>query len=419
MQTLAVTYPSAARAPDLEEPIVWLCGGIILLTFTLSAPLLNLFMPYSVTGGNFFAKFHPASWLAPFLLLLVWQDYAAGWRVPIGHLAWGIGLLGALIGLLAVRGKGALAATFIDIYLVPGILMLALSRLPTARVRTLLRLFIAIVAFNVMIVMLEFAARRALLPREAYERFFRPAGMFAHPIMAGTLFYCAMFLTSRGVVTTWLARPLMLLFLLGAALCRVRGPLAMAVLILVAQIIHPAVGRRHMSEYVLDLGLVLLLPFVILAVFFSGAFDRVLELGLWEQSAQSRFSIFDTIHVLNHRQFWNGVGGYDVGEFLATQLTGGQLIEDAFVSFVLQAGFPVAVAMTIILFILHIRAMSRSLIFVAMMVLIGTTTLGFGAKNMIPAAIALSGYWIQRRSAEQRGRIARAASTGAVPNAMA
>jgi hypothetical protein len=63
--------------------------------------------------------------------------------------------------------------------------------------------------------------------------------------------------------------------------------------------------------------------------------------------------------------------------------------------------------------------MSRSLIFVAMMVLIGTTTLGFGAKNMIPAAIALSGYWIQRRSAEQRARIARAASTGAVPNAMA
>jgi len=419
MQTLTVVYPPAARAPDLEEPIFWLCGLTILLTFTLSAPLLNLFMPYSVAGGNFFEKFHPASWLAPVLLLLVLQDYAAGWRVPIGYLTWGFGLLCVLIGLLAVRGKGALAATFIDIYLVPAILLLALSRLSTARVRTLLRLFIAIVAFNVLIVMLEFAVRQALLPREGYERFFRPAGMFAHPIMAGTLFYCAMFLTSRGVVSAGLTRPLMLLFLLGAALCRVRGPLAMAVLILIVQIIHPAVGRRHMSEYVLDLGLVLLLPFAILAVFFSGAFDRILSLGFWEQSAQSRFSIFDTIHVLNHRQFWSGVDGYDVGQFLATQLTGGQVIEGAFVSFVFQAGFPVAVAVMVILLILHMRAMSRSLIFVAMMVLVATTTLGFGAKNMIPAAIALSGYWIQRRSTEQRWQVAGAARSGAAPNAKA
>jgi hypothetical protein len=418
MQTFVATH-STARAPDLEGPVFWVSGTIILLTFTLSAPLLDLLVPYNVTGGNFFAKFHPASWLAPLLLLLVWQDYAAGWRMPIGHLVCSVGLLTPVIGLLAMRGKGALASTFIDIYLVPDILLLALSRLSTARVRVLLRLFVGIVAFNVLIVVIEFASRRALLPHEEVERFFRPAGLFAHPIMAGTLFYCAMFLTSRGVVPTWLMRPLMLLFLLGAALCRVRGPLAIAGLIVLTQIVRPAVPRERMSEYVLDFGVVLLLPFAVLAVFWSGAFDRIMQLGIWEQSAQSRFSIFDTIHLLNHHQFWNGVDGYNVGEYLATQITGGQTIENAFVSIVFQAGFPIAVLMTVSLLILHASAMRSSLTFVAMLALVAATTLGFGTKNMIPAAIALSGYWIQRRSTEQHRRIPVAAKAGARLNAMA
>ena len=409
---------SPARVVDLGAPIFWVCGAIILLTFTLGSPLLNQLMPYSQPGGNFFAKFHPASWLGPLLLLLVWQDSAGKWRTPVGHLAWAIGLLTLLIGWLAVRGKGAMLATFIDIYLVPAILLLALSRLSRERVRSLLRLFIALAAINVFIVAIEFASQRALLPRDGYERFFRPAGLLAHPIQAGTLFYCAMFLTARGVISTWLMRPLLALFLLGGALCGVRGPLTMAALIFLMHIIRPAVSRRSLSDYVLDFGLLLLIPIGISALLMSGAFNRIMELGIWEQSAQSRFTIFDTIALLNDHQFWNGVDGYDVSEFLAGQVTGGRLIENAFVSIILLAGFPVALVMAVSLLIVHAPAMRRSFIFALMLVMVAATTLGFGAKNMIPAAIALSSYWTHRQFVERR-RSAAATTTGVNWHAMA
>ena len=415
MQNVIASHSSHERVADLEAPIFWLCGLIILLTFTLGSPLLNQLMPYSQPGGNFFAKFHPASWLGPLLLLLVWQDYAK-WRTPVGHLAWAIGLLILLIGWLALRGKGAMLAILTDIQLVPAILLLALSRLSRKRVRSLLRLFIALAAINVFIVAIEFASQQALLPREGSERFFRPAGLLVHPIQAGTLFYCAMFLTARGVISTWLMRPLLVLFLLGAALCGVRGPLTMATLIFLMHIIRPAVPRRSLSDYVLDFGLLLLIPIGISALLLSGAFDRILELGIWEQSAQSRFTIFDAIDLLNNHQFWNGVDGYDVSEFLARQVTGGRLIENAFVSVVLLAGFPVALMMAISLLIVHAPAMRHSFIFTLMLVMVSATTLGFGVKNMIPAAIALSSYWTRRQFVERRRSAA--ATTGVNWHAM-
>jgi len=85
----------------------------------------------------------------------------------------------------------------------------------------------------------------------------------------------------------------------------------------------------------------------------------------------------------------------------------------------LQAGFPVALMMAICLVTVHKPAMRHSLTFVIMLVVIAATTLGFGAKNMIPAAIALCGYWIQRQFVERRRRRVRAARTGTKVNAMA
>jgi hypothetical protein len=418
MQIVNASRSSPTYVVDLEAPIFWLCGAITLLTFTLGSPMLNLLMPYSQAGGSFFAKFHPASWLGPPLLLLVWLDSAGKWRTPIGHLAWAIGLLSLLIAWLAMRGKGAMAATFIDIQLVPAILLLALSRLPWERVRSLLKVFIGLAAVNVLILVIEFASQRALLPREGHERFFRPAGLLAHPIMAGTIFYCAMFLTSRGVISTGFMRPLLALFLLGAALCGVRGPLTMATLIFLTHILRPAVPRRRLSDYVLDFGLLLLIPVGISALLVSGAFDRIVELGIWEQSAQSRFTIIDTIDLLSDRQFWSGVDGYDVSEFLANQVTGGRLIENAFVSVILLAGVPAAVGMAMTVLIVHAPAMRHSFVFTLMLIMVAATTLGFGAKNMIPAAIALSSYWAQRQFVERRRRSA-ATTTRANRHAMA
>ena len=392
-----------SRAASLEQPIFFLSGIIILLIFTLSSPLLNLVMAYSQPGGSFFAKFHPASWLSAPLLFLVCLDQPEKARSLPRHLIGALALIALIIAWLAARHKGALASTFIDIHLTPTVLLLALARLPLERVRVLLRLFIALAAINVFIVFAEFAAQTHLVPiEEARGEYFRPFGLFAHPIQAGTLFYCAMFLAASGVVSSGVARPLMLLLLFGVALCGVRGPLAMAGLVFVSHVIHPAYPRRYLTDYLFDFGLIVLLPIGILAALSLGAFDRIMALGIWEESAQSRFYIFDALDLLNQNQFWHGVDGYDVGDWLAKQATGDTLIENAFVVVIFQAGLPAAVMLGIFLFVLHAPAMLRSLLFSMMVVLVLATTTGFGTKNLIAAAMALTGYWTWRQAMERR-----------------
>ena len=93
------------------------------------------------------------------------------------------------------------------------------------------------------------------------------------------------------------------------------------------------------------------------------------------------------------------------------------MIENAFVSVVLLAGFPVALMMAISLLIVHAPAMRHSFIFALMLVMVSATTLGFGAKNMIPTAIALSSYWTHRQFVERRRSAA--ATTGVNWHAMA
>ena len=94
------------------------------------------------------------------------------------------------------------------------------------------------------------------------------------------------------------------------------------------------------------------------------------------------------------------------------------MIENALVSIILLAGFPVALVMAVSLLIVHAPAMRRSFIFTLMLVMVAATTLGFGAKNMIPAAIALSSYWTHRQFVERR-RSAAATTTGVNWHAMA
>ena len=394
-----------SHAVGLEQPIFLLSGIIIVLTFTLSSPLLNLLMAYSQPGGNFFTKFHPASWLAAPLLFLVCLDQPGKSGPLPRHLIAAAGVMALIVAWLAMRHKGALAATFIDIHLTPAVLLLALSRLPLERVRVLLRLFIALAAVNVFIVFAEFATHRNFIPQDAQdvrEPFFRPFGLFAHPIQAGTLFYCAMLLAASGVVSGGLARPLMLLLLFGVALCGVRGPLAMAGLIFVCHVIRPVNPRRHIADYIFDFGLILLLPIGVLVAFSLGVFDRIMTLGIWEESAQSRFYIFDALDLLNTHQFWHGVDSYDVGDWLAKLTTGGQFIENAFVATIFQAGLPTALMLGLFLLVLHTPAMLRSVLFFVIVVLVAFTTLGFGAKNLIAAGVAMTGYWIWRQAMERR-----------------
>lgn len=61
-----------------------------------------------------------------------------------------------------------------------------------------------------------------------------------------------------------------------------------------------------------------------------------------------------------------------------------------------------ALTLGLCLFVIYLPAMRQSPLFAAMVILVSLTTLGFGVKNMIPAAVALSGYWVWRQMMERR-----------------
>jgi len=386
------------REVTLEATIFLFSFVMILLTFTLGAPALNIFMPYTEAGGSFLAKFHPASWLSVILLGVIVFNYSILGYMLVRHVVFGSLLMVLLIIWLALRGKGALLATFMDVHLAPCILLLGLSCLSPVRVRSLLQIFVVAAAINVVIVAVEYVSQQTLLPTERQELFFRPSGLFAHPIISGVLFCCAMFLTTHGVVSGKAIRPLLLLFLFGVVLCGVRGPLAIAGVIYLHHMLRPSVPREHWSDYVFDFGLVVLIPLTGMLAYSIGALDRILELGLWEDSAQSRFYIFDVIDFLTPHEFWNGIDSYEFMELLAIETTGGRYIENAFVSVLLQAGFPIAVFLGVFLWVVYFYSLRRSLVFTLMFAQVVISTLGFGVKNMIPMAMAMTAYWVWRNS---------------------
>jgi hypothetical protein len=387
----------------MQLPISLISALVVFLIFTISAPLLNQVMPYSLPGGSVFAKFHPASYLAALLLLLVVADRHSG-RPGDRHLFFVLGSFLFIIAWLASRDKGALAAMVIDIHVVPAILVLALSRLTDIQLKRIVSLFIWVAAANAIIVIAEFASQATILPVAQSARFFRPGALLGHPIMAGTVLYCAMFLVSLGFTSAATRRPLLLLLLLGVAFCGVRGPLAIATVILLVYLVRSLSTNRSAVSFAWDLGLLLLLAAGALLAAGTGAFDRIMEIGLWDESASSRFEIFEVLRLLSPYQLWNGVDGYDLGEFLAIQTTGSQLIENAFVLVALHAGLPVAAALAAALLLLHVRAMLKSPVFAVVVFVVAFTTIGFGVKNPIAAAVAFAGYVAWRQSRELANR---------------
>ena len=399
----------------LQVPIGLTSALLVLFTCTVSALLLNQFMPYSQPGGSFFAKFHPASYVAVLLLLLVLADRDRA-RPYDRYLLIVFGLFLVIVGWLALRDKGGLAATIIDIHLVPTILILAMSRLTDRQMRSIVSLFIALAAANAIIIIIEYANQATLLPVTQSGRFFRPSALLGHPIMAGTVLYSAMFLVSLGFTSATSRRPLLLLLLLGVAFCGVRGPLAVATIILVVYLVRSLAANRSTLAFAFDLALLLLLAVGTLFAAATGAFDRVLEIGIWDESASSRLEIFEALRFLSPYQLWNGVDGYDVGALLAAQTTGSQLIENAFIIVVLQAGLPLAIIATAALVMLHARAMLVSPVFALIVLVVAFTTIGFGVKSPAAAAVAFAGYVAWRRSREAATRVAKTASGTEVPS---
>jgi hypothetical protein len=343
------------RSPSQISAASILVKAMVVLIFTLSAPVLNMVVPYSLPGGSALVKFHPATWLS----ILLWLGIATmNVRPPLHrHYARAAFVFFALAAWLMVQGKGAIAATLLDIHFSVAVLLLGFTILTFEQARSAVLIFVWIAALNVCVVALEFLTKTRVLPLENFEAFFRPAGLFGHPIACGIMFGCAMIIVSRGAVRAALVRPLMILFLVGTALCGVRGPLAAATLIFALNLIWP--NRQHQSpgSRMWDLAIAIFLPLAAASAWAVGAFDRIITAGLWEDSAQSRFYIFEPLNWLSPVQFWNGINDYGTMEYLARQATGGSYIENSFVAFVFSSGILLAITLSIAILYLHLPAL--------------------------------------------------------------
>ena len=380
--------------PKETKLILSLAAINVIFLFTLSSPLLNIFMPYSTPGGNIFTKFHPASYVSFVILACIISTRRQ--NNPFEHhLVNALGFFTAIAAILAVFGKGALTSVVVDTQIAPTILLIALSRLHSGQQRQIMRIFTGTCAVNVFLVLIEFIRKKTLLPTDIpQEIYFRPVGLADHSIVAGTLFYIAIFIVTRGIYSSSVSRILQVLFIFGITLCGVRGPLLIGILIIISNILSPFIRRKYSTDYLFDIVLVIMIAIGGAAALALGAYDRIAAAGYWDDSTQSRVSIFNTISLLSNHEFWFGVDGYDVSDQLAKLTTGGHYIENAFVSFVLQAGFPLALIMAMAILFLHSKALISSKFFIAVFLTISLTTLGFGSKNMIPPALALLGFLI-------------------------
>ncbi|MEO6609340.1 MAG: hypothetical protein ABIN69_12820, partial [Aestuariivirga sp.] len=391
---------SAQQIASPTASAAFLIKTMLFLIFTLSAPIMNMVVPYSLPGGSALVKFHPATWLSFFLCLAISSLHV---RPPLHqHYARAAVLFFAVTVWLMLQGKGAFASTLLDIHFSVAVLLMGLTVLSFEQARSAVSIFVWIAALNVAIVVFEFFARTHVLPIETYEAFFRPAGLFGHPIACGMMFGCSMIIVSRGAVGAELVRPLMVLFLLGTAICGVRGPLAAAIVIFTLNLIWPSLPRQSPNQRMFDLATAIFLPLAAVGAWAIGAFDRILAAGLWEDSTQSRFYIFEPISWLTSAQFWNGIDDYGTMEYLARQATGGSYVENSFVAFVFSSGILIAIFLSIIIVYFHLPALSRSLSFIVIFLFFVMGTIGFSSKGQTSAAMALAGYWVCRSMREER-----------------
>jgi hypothetical protein len=214
--------------------------------------------------------------------------------------------------------------------------------------------------------------------------------------MAGALSLYALYFVLTGAVSRIWKAPLILFFLFSIMLCKERSPMFLAAILMIINFIHPFAPRRTREEQVLDIMTASTIPFLIGVALMAGAFDRLLAVGLWDASSQSRFGAFSLMSYLTSAELWNGSGG-SLQNVIAMSLTNNKNVESFFVIAVFTAGLPFAIVYTLSLIALYWRFMRNNIVFAILIVLPSFLSLIFVVKNSGPMALLLLGYYLWRR----------------------
>jgi hypothetical protein len=359
----------------------------------LPPPILNSFIPYSVPGGFFLFKFHPATWI-----FAVWLcTRPLDWLTTLGRFSFGNRVTSflsvALCGYFVLVDKFALLSTFIDILVVPSIIAeLILSGLVRVKTSLVIDLVLVIILLTAVALYVEVGTGFRVVEREGYDPYNRPGGWHGHPLAAATILLVGIVLVGCRSDEAGRLGSLAAIFLFGGiVLSGTRGPLLTGAVCLILIFTKKMVAGTLAQKLGIFLSCAVILPFGISYAVESGAFDRFLSLGFDDDSTDARRGIWDVFYLLTKSELLWGISSYDVIADLALATSGVPYVENAFVLVYLQSGGIAAVIYFLIVVGLCFSASIRNFSygFVVLGAFLGTIT--FATKGTASPMIILTG----------------------------
>jgi len=381
--------PSSSPSTSRHSALFIACILIFITSFCISPPLLNTFVNYTLPGGGILQKIHPATYLVAGVFIFMSSHKFPIYRENERNYNF-IFIIISLIFYAITIGNFGYTSITIDIFLAPAVFSIIYQRLNQQNQIYLLKLFIFISCINTIIVAVELAGQRSFLNYEQEFSYFRPAGIFGHPIATGAICCIAMLSCRYVVVNTFTRRTILTILLCQVSMCGVRAALAVAAIVFFSDIV--AEQKRTMRVVVYDMLILSAVVFTILIFASIGVFDRILARGVWDDSAASRFDIFNIFSVMSDDEFWLGTSPERI--LMYAQSLNQSRIENSFVVSVYQCGFISSIVLFAAIFIYFLRSVLKSLNFLILLVFIVFGTLYFGVKSPVNYPLLLLGQVI-------------------------
>jgi hypothetical protein len=399
--------PADAKSVETGGLIDWMIVGLVLLatitTFTISAAMLTEWkIHYVTTGGNFYEKFHPATFftfLAFFLLLVRDGD-------PIGEINRMFSeaklLLVYLVAWLALLAQMLVLerpfTVIIDTFLLPVVLCLVIWRLSPSQRKPLVWGLHFTILLNVILGYYEYFSGHRLIPLTLGDVIvmgeWRSSALLGHPLTASGLIgaYILALILRPALCPPIIVRLPLIVFCLGSLMVFGGRTALVTVLTMIGgfaalELFRMLRGGR--TSLPVAIGAICLL-FVAAAGIFAaldlGIFDKMLL--RFSSDKGSTLARYATFNLLSHFDWTELVLGPNPirANALQTQWGLNYGIEDFWISCIVQFGIVHTVLLTIGLVGLFTEIMQRASgaawTIVVLIIIVAASSVSFSSKNI-------------------------------------
>lgn len=355
---------------------------VMVLAVFISPTLLNQFMNFTIDGGTFIEKFHPAVYI---IILICVIDFLKrrSFGLEKANAAFELARLWAAVAAgLAMFDAAGYSAVTINNFCVPLLLISLICTLDARSVIILGKVLILLLVVQTMLIFFEFFAGWTLLVVRQEMLSFRPAGFAGHPLEAGRFAVIALLLTRICISSYFYSRAFLLLFFTSLLVIGSRSALMIGTVLIIFELIWPFMLASKLRVRLLDGGFAFALVASVPLAMAAGGLNRLLERGIWDDSARSRIEVFDVFSLLSPDEMWKGVG-YDRVQ-LYLDFLGQNYVESAFVAQVVVGGvvFAIVAHVLIIASVAAALKSSPTVFFCALAFLF--SSIAFSSKSVFP-----------------------------------